>query len=139
MIVLFGTACPKFLDERMHGLKMTHWQFDEQWTFVGKKQARLTVEEKATCHDIGDVYLWTCIMSMKPLRKHFRQHRQTQERPGDFDERKPFGVITGDGHEGTANCKLRNANCELVAVAVILAWASFCLSMFALFLAVRTD
>jgi hypothetical protein len=31
------------------------------WTFVAKKQKRLTVEEKALEGRIGDVYLWTCI------------------------------------------------------------------------------
>ena len=29
--------------------------------FVQKKQARLTAEEKAERHDLGDVYLWTCL------------------------------------------------------------------------------
>ncbi|MDA1049422.1 MAG: hypothetical protein O3C40_02940 [Planctomycetota bacterium] len=71
LIVLFGTACRKFLDDRMHGLKLTHLQFDEQWTFVAKKQARLTIEEKATCHDIGDVYLWTCIDQQTKLMPSF--------------------------------------------------------------------
>jgi IS1 family transposase len=28
------------------------------WTFVAKKQARLTMEERALRHDIGDVFLW---------------------------------------------------------------------------------
>ena len=34
LVVLFGTVCRKFLDERMRGLKLTHLQFDEQWTYV---------------------------------------------------------------------------------------------------------
>lgn len=71
MIVLFGTACRRFLDDRMRGLKLTHLQFDEQWTFVFKKQARLTIEEKATCHDIGDIYLWTCIDQQTKLMPSF--------------------------------------------------------------------
>ncbi|MBC8355126.1 MAG: hypothetical protein H8E66_24385 [Planctomycetes bacterium] len=71
LVVLFGTACRRFLDDRMHTLKLTHLQFDEQWTFVGKKQARLTIEEKATCHDIGDVYLWTCIDEQTKLMPSF--------------------------------------------------------------------
>ena len=59
LAVRFGTACGEFLDERIRGLDLRHVQLDEVWTFVGKKQARLTVDEKAECHDIGDVYLWT--------------------------------------------------------------------------------
>ena len=32
---------------------------DEIWTYVGRKQANLTIEERATRSDIGDVYLFT--------------------------------------------------------------------------------
>ena len=39
-------------------LHLGHVEIDEMWTFVAKKQARLTVDEKALRHDIGDVYLW---------------------------------------------------------------------------------
>jgi IS1 family transposase len=59
LVVRFGNACRDFLDERVRGLDLRHVQLDEVWTFVGKKQARLTVDEKAERHDIGDVYLWT--------------------------------------------------------------------------------
>ncbi len=55
----------------MHSLKLTHLQFDEQWTFVQKKQARLTVDEKRECHDIGDMYLWTCIDEQTKLLPSF--------------------------------------------------------------------
>ena len=71
LIVLFGTACRRFLEARMHGLKLTHLQFDEQWTFVAKKQSRLTIEEKATCRDVGDIYLWTCVDQQTKLMPSF--------------------------------------------------------------------
>ena len=71
LVVLFGSGCKQLLDERMRGLKMTHLQFDEQWTYVYKKQSRLTVNEKATCHDQGDVYLWTCIDEQTKLMPSF--------------------------------------------------------------------
>lgn len=71
LLVVFGTACRKFMDDRMHGLKLTHLQFDEQHTTVLKKQARLTVEEKATCHDIGEMYIWTCIDQQTKLMPSF--------------------------------------------------------------------
>ena len=38
------------------------------------------------------------IVGIEPLRKHPHQHRQRQERAGDLDERQPFGVVAGDGH-----------------------------------------
>jgi len=71
LIVFFGERCRKFMDARMQNLQLTHLQFDEQWTFVGKKQSRLTIGEKATCHDIGDVYLWTCIDQQTKLMPSF--------------------------------------------------------------------
>ena len=71
LIVLYGTACRRFMDDRMKGLKLTHLQFDEQWTFVAKKQSRLTIEERATCCDKGDVYLWTCIDQQTKLMPSF--------------------------------------------------------------------
>ncbi|MCG8448310.1 MAG: hypothetical protein MI725_01865 [Pirellulales bacterium] len=61
LIVKFGKACRRFLDQRMRNLTLEHLQFDEQWTWVGKKNARLTVDEKQHCHDKGDIYIWTCV------------------------------------------------------------------------------
>lgn len=61
MLRRFGAACQAFLDDRLQGLNLRHIEVDEIWTFVGKKQARLTTEQKAECGTIGDVYLWTCL------------------------------------------------------------------------------
>ncbi|MCA9248707.1 MAG: IS1 family transposase [Planctomycetales bacterium] len=61
LLVFFGERCREFLDREMRGLQLTHLEFDEQWTYVAKKQSRLTIEERATCHDKGDAYIWTCI------------------------------------------------------------------------------
>jgi transposase-like protein/IS1 family transposase len=71
LLVFFGEACRRFLDRRMRGLNLTHLQFDEQWTFVAKKQSRLTVEERVDCHDKGDMYLWTCIDEKTKLMPSF--------------------------------------------------------------------
>jgi transposase-like protein len=61
IILRFGKACKTFLDDRSQGLTLVHCEVDEIWSFAGKKQARLTVDEKAERHDIGDVYLWTAV------------------------------------------------------------------------------
>jgi IS1 family transposase len=61
LLVRFGRGCRDLLDSKMRGLTLNHLEVDEVWTFVQKKQARLTLEERATRHDIGDVYLWTAI------------------------------------------------------------------------------
>lgn len=71
LIVMFGDACQRFMDERMRGLTLSHLQFDEQWTYVGRKQSRLTVTEKTELSDVGDVYLWTCIDQKTKLMPSF--------------------------------------------------------------------
>ena len=71
LIVFFGDACQRFMDERMRGLRLTHLEFDEQWTFVARKQARLTLTERAEKHDVGDIYLWTCIDKQTKLMPSF--------------------------------------------------------------------
>ena len=71
LIVHFGEACRDFLDERMRNLTLGHLQFDEQWTYVYKKQSRLTVDERQECHDKGDIYLWTCIDQKTKLMPSF--------------------------------------------------------------------
>jgi IS1 family transposase len=60
-MVEFGGRCQAFMDRELRGLKLDHAEVDEVWTFCGKKQARLTLEERAERHDIGDVYLWTAL------------------------------------------------------------------------------
>jgi transposase-like protein/IS1 family transposase len=71
LVGYFGDKCRDFLDGRMRGLTLEHLQFDEQWTFVKKKQSRLTVDEKAETSDEGDMYLWTCIDTRTKLMPAF--------------------------------------------------------------------
>ena len=84
LVVLFGTACREFLDKRMRGLTLTHLQFDEQWTYVAKKQSRLTTTERAECHDIGDVYLWTCVDQQTKLMPSFRIGKRSADNARRF-------------------------------------------------------
>jgi IS1 family transposase/transposase-like protein len=71
LIVFYGDACREFLDRQMRNLTLTHLQFDEQWTYVGKKQARLTIDEKRETSEIGDIYLWTVIDQKTKLMPSF--------------------------------------------------------------------
>jgi IS1 family transposase len=57
----FGDASHVFLDEQLRSLTLRHVEVDEIWTFVQKKQSRLTIEERQTRHDLGDIYLWTVL------------------------------------------------------------------------------
>lgn len=71
VIVRFGNACKNFLDETLRNLELHHLECDEIWSYVAKKQARLTVEEKAERGDIGDVYLWTALDASTKLIASF--------------------------------------------------------------------
>ena len=61
LMVRFGDACKRFMDAQLRNLTLRHVEIDEIWTFCGKKQGRLTLEEKAECYDVGDIYLWTAL------------------------------------------------------------------------------
>jgi IS1 family transposase len=56
-----GDHCRRLMDERCRGLRLQHLECDEIWTYCGKKQGRLTIEERAERSDIGDIYLWTAV------------------------------------------------------------------------------
>lgn len=84
LLVFFGDACRRFLDQRMRGLTLTHLQFDEQWTFVAKKQSRLTIDERAESHEHGDMYLWTCIDQRTKLMPAFRVGKRSADNARRF-------------------------------------------------------
>lgn len=54
-----GQHCKELLESHLNGLDLRHVECDEIWTYVQKKQARLTVDERAERSDIGDAYLFT--------------------------------------------------------------------------------
>ncbi len=60
-LIWAGQHCQTIMDERFCGLTLRHLETDEMWTFVAKKQARLTMEERETRSDIGDIFLWYSI------------------------------------------------------------------------------
>lgn len=58
-LVWAGEKAQVLMKREFRNLTLSHVECDEIWTFVAKKQARLTVEERQTRFDIGDIYLWT--------------------------------------------------------------------------------
>lgn len=52
----FGEGCQKLLDTEIRNVDARHLEIDEQWTFVGKKQAKCSEAEKAA--GFGDAYLF---------------------------------------------------------------------------------
>ena len=45
LLVQIGNGCAALLDEEMRDLSCERIQVDEIWSYVGKKQARLTLED----------------------------------------------------------------------------------------------
>lgn len=67
LLLRFGAGCQRLMDEQLTGLTLRHVEVDEVWTFVKKKQAHLTVDERAERYDVGDMFLWTCIDAVTKL------------------------------------------------------------------------
>ena len=84
LMVKFGAACKRYMDAQLRNLKLRHVEVDEIWTFVGKKQGRLTVEEKADCYDVGDVYLWTCVDQDTKLVPSFIVGKRSADNEGSL-------------------------------------------------------
>jgi len=60
-MIRFGEGCERLMDARFRDLTLEHVELDEVWTFVEKKQSRLTVDERPERHHIGDIYLWSAV------------------------------------------------------------------------------
>lgn len=56
LLVRVGEACGRFLDREMRDLPCTRLELDEQWTFVGKKQRRLSADDDES--RMGDFWVW---------------------------------------------------------------------------------
>ncbi len=60
-LVWAGRRAQSVMDRLFQNLTLEHVEADEAWTFVQKKQARLTTDERTYRSDIGDMYLWTAL------------------------------------------------------------------------------
>jgi transposase-like protein len=66
LLVSVGDHCHRFLDERLRGFHSQHLQLDEIWTFVRKKERRLSEMERLN-PDIGDQYVFVAIDAQTKL------------------------------------------------------------------------
>lgn len=71
LLIRVGSAAGRLLDDRMRNLQLLHVQADEIWTFVRKKQGRLTPDEKAD-DTIGDQFLFVALDEDTKLIPAFR-------------------------------------------------------------------
>lgn len=56
VLVNTGQHCDQILDERIRGIRCEAVECDELWSFVQKKQRRLTDDDKFTHPEYGDAY-----------------------------------------------------------------------------------
>jgi len=59
LLIRVGTGCVHFLDNHVKAIQAQKVQVDEIWTYVFKKQARISTDESAT--GIGDQYVFVGI------------------------------------------------------------------------------
>jgi IS1 family transposase/transposase-like protein len=103
LVVFYGNACRRFLDRNMRGLNLTHLQFDEQHTFVAKKQARLPVDERQQTWDQGDIYIWTCIDQKTKLMPSFLMGKRTGDNARRFVMDVALRLKTPNPHASDAH------------------------------------
>jgi len=83
LMLAAGERCRTFLASRMRGLNLSHLQCDEIWTFVRKKQGRLTQEESSDT-SIGDQYLFVALDEATKLIPCFTLGKRTRENTERF-------------------------------------------------------
>ena len=116
LIVRFGDACRDFLDERMRGLTLTHLQFDEQWTYVAKKQSRLTTTERQSCADKGDIYLWTCVDRKTKLMPSFLIGKRSADNARRFMRDVASRLVFPSAHASDPHAYLAGGYAPVVQV-----------------------
>ena len=60
LLVRVGDNCEALMDKRLRGFHCKYVEVDEIWTFVKKKQGRLTEKEKLN-REIGDQYIFVAL------------------------------------------------------------------------------
>ena len=98
-----GAKCERLMSERVANVRPTYVQADEAWTFVQKKQKRLTATDPA---ERGDQYVWLGLDDRKLIIAHHigkRDHVNAYEFMGILSRRiAPTHrfQLTTDGLEG---------------------------------------
>jgi IS1 family transposase len=72
-----GRGCDRILDREMWGLECRSLQIDEIWGYVGKKEARLTLEDNR--FEMGDQYVFVAICPESKLVPVFHVGKRTRE------------------------------------------------------------
>lgn len=82
LAIKFGEGCQKLLDTEIRNVDARHLEIDEQWTFVGKKQAKCSEAEKAA--GFGDAYLFVAFNQDTNLIAAHKIGKRTEETTRHF-------------------------------------------------------
>jgi hypothetical protein len=77
LMVQVGDGCAKLMDEQMHDLPCQRIQVDEIWSYVGKKQARLTREDDRS--RFGDMWTFVALDPDTKLVPAYRVGKRTKK------------------------------------------------------------
>jgi hypothetical protein len=61
VLVETGQKCEGIMNERIHGIRCEALELDEIWSFVQKKQRRLTERDLSTNPEFGDAYTFVAL------------------------------------------------------------------------------
>jgi IS1 family transposase len=95
LMVRVGARLQAFMDRRMRNLDLKHLECDEIWTFVLKKQGRLT-EEDARDDTVGDQYLFVALDQKTKLIPAFAVGKRTSETAQRFTDELASRVAMAD-------------------------------------------
>jgi len=83
LLVRIGKGCQTLLDENLKGFHSRYLEADEIWTFVQKKERKLTPLEKSKS-DIGDQYVFVVLDAESKLVPTFAVGKRTVETTRNF-------------------------------------------------------
>ena len=96
-----GDACERIMDETMRDVEIGRIECDEVWTFLWKKQGRLTDEDRRGHPEWGDQYIFLALDSDTRLIPAFRIGKR------DFDTTLAFmRHLRGTGRRHEAGPRL---------------------------------
>lgn len=83
LLVRVGNRCERILSEEMRDLSPRYLELDEIWTFCGKKQGRLSPDEKLN-PTLGDQYLFYAVDPESKVIPAWSLGKRTSETALDF-------------------------------------------------------
>jgi IS1 family transposase len=93
LLVQAGTQAREILDTQMVNIQSHYVQVDEIWTYVGKKQKRLTDEERKA-GKLGDQYVFVAMDAETKLIPTFKVGKRTYGATESFIKDLQYRIVT---------------------------------------------